>query len=283
MFRNAVMLGLLAGAGLVAQPAALRAQDTLNLAYHGNAETVPANWGHSFGYGYGCSNCGTGYAPYASYGYAGAPAYGYGYATTNYWGGTFGGYGHGSYYGAPAGYWRAYAPSYNWGFAAPSYGYGYGYGYSYPNTYFNYVYPTAPAYYSAPAYYTPSYYYYQPSVWGVPYGYAAPGVTNVFANTTNVAVAYPQATTVVPQATAPLVPMNPAIAPSPGFDYDGGPRRLVPMPRNDVPAAPASNIYNIHLTDSNEAFSKYAYKAYGEKSEAPATVSDTVLVKRTSR
>jgi hypothetical protein len=142
MLRNAWMLGLLVGAGLIALPAAVQADGTLNL-YQG------------------CVNCGASYAPYstASYGYyAGAPAYGYGYPVTNYWGGTFGGYGYGGYYAVPAGY----APSYNWGFAAPYWGYGYGYGYSYPNLYFNYVYPTSPSYYA------PTYYYQPAATLGVP-------------------------------------------------------------------------------------------------------------------
>src|SRR5882757_9019500 len=91
MLRRALMLGLVAGAGLIAQPAASRADEIMNLAYHGNVETVPVNWGHY--YGHGCTNCGGGYggyagyaAPYGNYGYYGAPAYGYGYANTNYWG-----------------------------------------------------------------------------------------------------------------------------------------------------------------------------------------------------
>jgi hypothetical protein len=144
MLRNAWMLGLLVGAGLIALPAAAHADDILNLRYLRNFEAVPV---------YGAS-----YAPYPGYGYyAGAPAYGYGYPITNYWGGTFGGYGYGGYYAAPAGY----APSYNWGFAAPYWGYGYGFGYSYRNLYFNYVYPTSPSYYA------PTYYYQPSATWGV--------------------------------------------------------------------------------------------------------------------
>jgi hypothetical protein len=264
MLRNALLTALLAGAGLFGQSASAKANDFMHLGYHGGVNTVSVNWGRH-GYAYGCTNCGTGYAYAApSYGYN----YGYGYPAVGYWG-------HSAYFPAPAGYWRGYAPSYNWGYAAPYYGYGYGFGYSYPNSYFNYVHPTS-TYYPAPAYYTPSYYY--TPAWGVPFSYAAPTVTNVYASVTN--VAYPQSAAAVPQVTTPVGPVIPAVPPVQGFDYDGGPKRLVPMPRTDGSPAPAANVYNIHLTEAKTDTSKYAFKAYGEKSVSTSDAgSDTVLVK----
>ncbi len=264
----------------------------MTLGFNGNADTMPVHWGL---FGRGCSTCGTGYyAPYSYYG-----SYGYGYAPS-YWGTGWYGYGYpapSGYWGAtaaPAGYWGGYASSYRYGWGYPaSYGYpaGYGYGVGYPGSYgTGCCQPYAASYYVAPSYYyAPIAYYYQPvAAVAVPYTYAAAPVANVYTTTSRVTVAYPPAAPlqVAPQV-APAVPSYPPVGPpAQGFEYNGGPSRLVPMPRTDLQPAPAANpmLYNIRLTDDAKASSsKYAFKAYGEKSADSSTTStgDTVLVKGT--
>ncbi len=295
MLRNSWILGLFVGIGLFAQAPMAKADDLsgdiMRLGFHGNADTMPVNWGL---FGRGCSNCRTGY--YAPYGYYGG--YNYGHAPS-YWGSGW--YGSAfpapsGYWGAgaaPAGYWAGYATSYRHGLGYPAaYGYGagypaaYGYGAGYSGAGCCQAYATS--YYVAPAYYyAPSAYYYQPvAALAVPLAYLTQPVASVYATTARVAVAYPQAAPiqVAPQP-APAIAPYPSVAPqAPAFEYDGGPSRLVPMPRTDLQPAPSANpmIYNIRLTDDAKASSsKYAFKAYGEKSADSSTSggSDTVLVK----
>jgi hypothetical protein len=308
MLRNSWILGLIAGLGLFAQAHAAQADelfgglgDSMTLGFRGNVDTMPVNWGL---FGRGCSTCGAGYyALYGGQGYYGASAYGYGYAPQSYWGGGWGGYNYGSAYAptgywgasaAPAGYWAGYGASYNqgWGYSGV-YGAGYPAGYSYGAGYPGYYgtgccQPYAASYYVAPTYYyAPSAYYYQPAATlAVPYAYATPPVANVFATTSRVTVAYPQSAPIqmAPQVAPAMAPYPPAAPPAQGFDYNGGPSRLVPMPRTDPQPAPIANpmIYNIRLSDDAKApSSKYAFKGYGEKSADSSTsgTGDTVLVK----
>lgn len=265
MLRRIWVLGLFMGLGVFAQAGAARADDissdTIRLNLNGSVNTVPVNWGHYWGHGSSYYYA----APYATYSYSGYPSssyYGYPSYSYPYWGG----YGYGGYYNVPAGYWRGYAPTYGWG-AYPSYYYGtgvtypgYWYGYNLYNPYF-----------PVPASYAPT------AVWGIVYGYSAPATTTVPA-----AYTVAPAANVVPAAVVPAV-TYPTAVPAQGFDYDGGPNRLVPMPKTDVVPNPASSplIYNIRLTENSKTPSaKYSFKAYGEKTERSTSSStDTVLVK----
>ena len=291
MLRKSWILGLVAGLGLLALAPVVRAND-----FFGANDTMPVNWGYHFARG--CNTCGGYYSPYSGYGY------GYNYAPS-YWGGGWGAsyapaYAAPSgYWGAtaaPAGYWHGYASSYSYGYGYPySYGYaagypaayGYGYGAGYPAAY-GYGYAQPYAYYtpmSCSTCWTPTTHYFQPvSTWVVPYAYAAPAVANVYTTTARI-VTYPQAAplAVAPQYAPSAAPFAPAAPQAPGFDYNGGPSNPVPMPRLEPQPAPASGpgIFNIKLAEDDKASSsKYAFKAYGEKSaDSTSSLDKTILVK----
>jgi len=199
--------------------------------------------GYRGGYGYGGYR-GYGYGGYRGYGYGGfyRPYYGYGLGF-GYYRPYYGGYYGGGYYGGGYGGYGGY------------YGAGYGGGYG--------------GYYASPVYS-----YYSPcstDVMVVPNTTVTMPVQATYQQQIGQPVqqAVPQP---MPQAApqpAPQAPPQP-MAPA-GFSYDGGPRYIVPMPRDTAPAAVPTRPSlprDGRLVSNTPAKASYRYLAYGETPEA---------------
>jgi len=182
------------------------------------------------------------------------------------WYGGYRGYGYGGYYRP------LYIGLGGWGYGGYGYGgYGYGlggYGGGYGGYYSGGYYPASYASYS---YVSPSYYSYaSPCTCGVSYSIPA----QASYQTQSPVIIQQQPTTVTPPT-----PMPPSTVPQPlpgnssTFQYDGGPRTLIPMPpalRGTTPAVvPGGQSVPrdgrmVSLTRP-AASGSYQYRAYGEK------------------
>lgn len=197
-----------------------------------------------------------------------------GYRGWGGWGGYRGGYGWGGgyrgYYGGYRGYgWGyGYRPAFylgfgrGWGYGGYGYGLGYGgYGYGgyYPASYYGGGYG---GYYSSPVYYSS--------------GYSSPCVCSAVTTAPAQTYQYQAPTTSQPAIVTPPAPMQTTPPPpAPGnvgtFQYNGGPRALVPMPREIVPAtAPGKLQRDGRLVSLTPETPTPRYRAYGE-AEAPTT------------
>ena len=255
--------GALAAAAVFALALSARAGDTHTLTLTRGAAPAPtlglvgdAQGGDTMDVawrgGYGGYR-GYGYGGYRGYGYGGYRGYGYGY-------GGYRGYGYGGYRGYGYGGYR-----------------GYGYG-GYRPGYFSYGY--YPSYYGS-GYYGGSYYYpsgCQYSEGGVSAPVVSLEITRGPAIRDDVLDAQP----------APLPTPAPAAVEEPTYQYDGGPRSPLPMPKADqapptVPVPDVKTPVNGHSVSlPAKVVSKWTYPAYGERLDLPiaAPVEDRgVLVK----
>jgi hypothetical protein len=177
-------------------------------------------------------------------------------------GGHYGGYAHGYHGGYARGYYGGYARGYYGG----SYGYRSVYRYAYYPPVYNY-------YYCPPQYYTPI--------------ATSPSV----ATTTFSLRVVPLSPQAVPQPlplslgqpTLPAPNQNPGLSPNPGtFEYDGGPRAPVPLPRAEptpMNPQPSLPLDGRPVSLPLRATPKYTYPAYGELPRTPAPKDGSIPVR----
>jgi hypothetical protein len=192
-------------------------------------------------------------------------------------GGFRGGYGGGFYRGGYGGYRGGISYGYRGGYYG---GIGYRGGYSgggYYGGYARFGYGGCGYYgYSYPSYYS-GYSCYSPGCYTYDYISPCSSVTVLPPVTVRVGPSYslrPAPSTVLPgtPGPAPVLPLPKEDSTAPGtFNYDGGPKELVPMPKGEdgamtLPRKPAVAVERVvSLTQSNaKSSNKWSYPAYGE-------------------
>lgn len=270
MFARQWVGGLLAVVGILAGAAAVQAGDTIRLGLPAqddapairlgevspDAELLDARYVRYGGYGgYGGYRGYGGYGGYRSYGYGGYGGYrGYGYGGYRGYGyGGYRGYGYGGYSGGYRGYSGGFYGGFSGGYYGGYRGYGYGgyrgYGYGGSGYYgISEPVPSGPAVYSLNI---------------------VPGVVQGSERPT------------------PYLPSDPQPAPRPlpndgTFDYDGGPRSPVPLPKADQPnnKPPTVPLEGRPVSLPGRSTPKYTYPAYGEVPRPPASGNDRGLLTR---
>jgi len=251
---------LMTGGALLLLVSSLQAGDNVRLSMPGSVDaptlnlkatnadldtdTEAAYWrgGYYGGYrgGFSGGYRGYGYGGYRGYGYGGYRGYGYG---------GYRGYGYGGYRGYGYGGYRGY------GYGGYG-GYGYG-GYGY---------------------YRPRYYGgYYGGYYGISYYPIAVVCTDSTPRILETAPATPYQTLPTPTPATPDLP-DP-VKPNGTFEYDGGPKEPVPMPRAmEVPVRRPLIVDELMVSQPSTKSGKLVYPAYGEKVQRKNTSTEDVLV-----